>query len=475
MSFTSVLFIFGYFPLCAVAYKLSSIIEHKSAFAEKLKLRQWILIAASLGFYLLNAGVNTVVYLCVYVIAVYAMGKLLEKKKGVLPSALCLTVLIAVLYYCKYFNYVGELVNGIAGRKLITVQAIIAPLGVSFVTFSAISYILDIRRGDAECGSFADAALYLTFFPKVASGPIVLWKNFRQLMAHSTLSAAKYAEGIERICLGFAKKLILADSFGAVISQMQANMDVPTAWLCALLYMLQIYYDFAGYSDIAIGLAKLFGFDFKENFDFPYVSLSITEFWRRWHISLGEFFKEYVYIPLGGNRKGLLKTLRNIAIVFLISGVWHGAGWGYLCWGMMHGACQIIERCLRDKKIYKKTPDAVKWICTMFVVMVGWEFFRIGGFADTLKFIKLMFGMGSFEWIPYTWQYFLTPKTVTLLVIGIVGATVFSAPALRKLWARTNENKGLYAVKMIILLALFALSIVFMVNSSYSPFIYFRY
>lgn len=475
MSFTSIFFLFVYFPACIALYHLFARSEKRYALAARLRLKDLVLIAASLGFYLINTGFHTVLYLCIYGLIVYAMGRLLEKRKELLPAVICIVLLLAVLYYCKYFNFVGGVVNSIVGSNWIAERSIVAPLGVSFVTFSALSYVIDIRRGDARPGNFIDAVLYLTFFPKVASGPIVLWKHFQEQMAYRTLTVDKFAVGIERICLGFAKKLILADSFGAVVAKMTGSVDVPTAWLCTLLYMLQIYYDFAGYSDIAIGLSKMFGFDFEENFNFPYISLSITEFWRRWHISLGAFFREYLYFPLGGNRKGLACTLRNIGIIFLVSGIWHGAGWGYLCWGMMHGACQIMERSLKNKPVYQKTPKAIKYLFTMFVVMIGWEFFRLGSFSATYDFIKVMLGITTFDWIPYTWQYFFTPKTITLMMIGIMGATVFSLRPLRDIWKKASQNRALYVGKIAVLFALMVISVLFMVNSNYSPFIYFQY
>lgn len=475
MNFTSVFFLFVFFPVCIALFYLLAQIEKRCTLVARLRLKDIVLIVISLEFYMINADFNTMLYLCIYVLIVYAMGCLLEKRKEILPAVICIVLLLVVLYYCKYFRFVGGVVNSIVGSNWIAERSIVAPIGVSFVTFSALSYVIDIRRGDAQSGNFIDAMLYLTFFPKVVSGPIVLWKQFQEQMACRTLTVDKFAVGIERICLGFAKKLILADSFGAVVAKMTGSIDVPTAWLCALLYMLQIYYDFAGYSDIAIGLAEMFGFRFEENFDFPYVSLSITEFWRRWHISLGAFFREYLYFPLGGNRKGFPCTLRNIGIVFLVSGIWHGAGFGYLCWGMMHGTCQIIERCLKDKPVYQKTPKAIKYLFTMFVVMIGWEFFRLGSFTATYDFIKVMLGVTAFDWIPYTWQYFFTPKTITLMMIGIMGATVFSLRPLRDIWKKASQNRALYVGKIAVLFALMVISVLFMVNSNYSPFIYFQY
>ena len=238
----------------------------------------------------------------------------------------------------------------------------------------------------AKAGGFLDAALYMTFFPKIVSGPIVLWKDFSIELSARVFSEDRFVYGINRFIIGLGKKVLLADTFGSVVvniqDQMYYGIDIPTAWGCTLLYFLQIYYDFSGYSDMAIGLSSMFGFKLKENFSFPYLSTSITEFWRRWHISLGTWFREYVYIPLGGNRKGFYRTLVNLFIVFLITGVWHGAGAGYLCWGIAHGICIVAERCVRDKKLYKMIPGVVKWAVTTLIVMLGWQVFHIAGMSE---------------------------------------------------------------------------------------------
>ncbi|MGC4017980.1 MAG: MBOAT family O-acyltransferase [Muricomes sp.] len=239
------------------------------------------------------------------------------------------------------------------------------PLGISFITFSAVSYVVDIYRGDSSAGSILDTALYISFFPKVVSGPIVLWKDFQPQIKNRTVNDVQFMDGLNRIMIGYAKKVLLADSFGLMVAdiqqKMEAGMDVPTAWWCALLYMLQIYYDFAGYSDIALGFGKLLGFQFKENFHFPYVSASITEFWRRWHISLGAWFREYIYIPLGGNRKGKTRTLVNLFIVFLVTGIWHGAGWNYGLGSNIYSKFNLqpvyLFSILKEKAAYEKTEN----------------------------------------------------------------------------------------------------------------------
>lgn len=236
---------------------------------------------------------------------------------------------------------------------------------------------------------------------------------------------------------------------------------------------MQIYYDFSGYSDIAIGLSKVFGFNVAENFNFPYRSLSITEFWRRWHISLGNWFKEYVYIPLGGNRKGKKRTLCNLFIVFFITGVWHGAGMGYLFWGVLHGVCVLGERCLKDTSFYNKIPSYIKWLATMIIVLIGWEFFRLGSFGETINFLKVMFGFNTMQNINFTFQYFFSKKIIILAAMAMAGATI-PGKLINKV-IQADISKNIIVIKQIVYIVLLVVVIICIVNSTYSPFIYFNY
>ncbi len=270
--------------------------------------------------------------------------------------------------------------------------SVVAPIGISFITFSAISYLADIRRGDADCKSLIDCALYLCFFPKVISGPIVLWKDFSPQCGAKKLTLDKAFEGVERIMTGFAKKLIIADTFGACIAKTAAAaIDVPTAWGVNLLFMFQLYFDFSGYSDIAVGLGKLLGYEMKENFNFPYLSTSITDFWRRWHISLGTWFKEYIYIPLGGSRKGKARTVINLAAVFLLTGLWHGASWTFVLWGLINGLFRILEKLAENSGLYKAIPSVVKWLVTTVIVYFCWIVFRFTDLKELSDWFGLMF------------------------------------------------------------------------------------
>ena len=348
-------------------------------------------------------------------------------------------------------------------------------MGISFITFSAISYLADIYMGKDKAGNLIDCVLYLVFFPKVVSGPIILWRDFSKQIPTRQISLNSITNGVNRIMIGFAKKLIFADTFGACIASAASAIDVPTAWGIALLYMIQIYYDFSGYSDIAIGLASMLGYTFYDNFNFPYLSLSITEFWRRWHISLGTWFREYIYFPLGGSRRGKKRAIANVAIVFILTGIWHGAGWTYMLWGAINGICNIVEKLVSDKTWYQKTPKIVKWFGTMGVTFFCWELFRFNDMSACTQWFKIMFGLTRFTDISHTWQYYFDLRMIVLVMVAIIGATVFGLPKIQAIYHRSIQKPCVFLIHQIVIIALFVIAILFMVNSTYSPFIYFQY
>ena len=481
MSFTTPFFLFIFFPLSVALYYGAAALETWMPGLKKLRLSDLVLLGMSLVFFGWGILKNTM-YLLVYILAVYALGRLLaarDKQGSRWILALGVTLLLGVLYLYKYHTFTATTINGLAGRTILPAGSLAPLLGISYLTFAAISYLVDIRRELAPAGNLLDAALYLAFFPKMLSGPIVLWRDFGPQLACRSRSVERFVSGLNRIMIGFAKKLILADTFGGLCAKIQAaaetGIDVPTAWGCAFLFMLQLYYDFSGYSDMAIGLCRLFGFDVKENFDFPYVSTSITEFWRRWHISLGTWFKEYVYIPLGGSRRGKTRTLINLTVVFLLTGLWHEAGWGYICWGALQAVCRVTEKCLDGTKFYRRVPTAVKYVLTMFLTMMGMEAFRLPTMGGVIRFAGIMFGAGGADWIRFSFPYYFDAKICTLTAIAVIGATALAIPQIRDLPRRLAGNRVWFVVQELFLLALMALAVVFMVNSAYSPFIYFRY
>ncbi len=477
MAVTQIVFIFVFLPCCLAGYYGLALAEWKWKKIEAYRLKDLFLCAAGIGFYAC-AGIRDAFFLLLYAAVICLACRMIKSGRAGEWRKFWLTLAVlfalAVLFVCKYAGFVYRIFTGRSPGV-----SIAAPLGISFITFSAVSCLADTFRGEAPAGSFLDVTLYLTFFPKVSSGPIQRWKDFQGQIVRKMPDSQRVLQSINRIIIGMAKKLILADTFGGVVADIQENVaygiDTPTAWGCALLYMLQIYYDFAGYSDIAIGLAGLFGIRIEDNFRFPYLSRSITEFWRRWHISLGVWFREYVYIPLGGNRKGQKKTLRNLFLIFLLTGIWHGAGWNYILWGVLNGGCVMAERCVRDRTWYRRTPGAVKWAATMAVVYFSWIPFRLTSLSDIRGFLSIMLGFADFPCIDLAFAYFFEFKVLVLMGIAIAGATVLAWEPFRRLAVWAEQRPLSLAAQEILLLILAAVDVMCIVNSTYSPFLYFQY
>ena len=482
MGFTTQTFLFVFFPLCMMGYGVLDVAGRLGRFGKllaKIRLKDLTLIVFSLCFYMwavrfdavLLLGYSLLVYLCGVLIGIYKHKE--RSKTAKICTVIGVVALLICLIYYKYTNFIVKVITGFLQTDF-TIGSIMAPLGISFITFSAISYLVDVYRGKATHGSVIDCLLYITFFPKVVSGPIVLWKDFQPQIQNRSMSLEQSIQGINRIMIGFAKKILLADVFGACLAQIgNENLDAITILGSILLYFLQIYYDFAGYSDIAIGISNLFGFRFSNNFNFPYRSTSISEFWRHWHISLGTWFREYVYFPLGGSRVSTLKTLRNLGIVFALTGIWHGAGWNYIIWGGINAVAVLAERLLQNTKIYQKTPKWIKYIVTMGIVLFFWQFFRFQSVSEIVRLFGMLFSNGGEPAI--AWQYYFDLRVIIFAVIGVLGATVLGDPRVVALYQKWSAKPWFYVVQELVLLILFVLSVLFMVNSTYSPFIYFQY
>ena len=466
MPFTSAGFLFFFLPIVIIVYYLFN-------FIGKNQLNNLVLILFSLSFYMVS-GLRTTIYLILFIIIIYFSGKILSyiNTKSTKRSFFILSLLFVVLTlsYYKYITFILELFQSGTG-----ILSIVIPLGLSFIMFEAISYIVDIYKGDTESGGLIDVFLFFTFFPKIASGPIVLWKDFSSQIYNRKVSVDLFFSGMNRVMIGFAKKSIIADSLGTVVQSINENtqlgIDSPTAFLGALCYFLQIYYDFSGYSDIAIGISRIFGFDFKENFNYPYTSTSIGEFWRRWHISLGSWFREYIYIPLGGNRR---HVYINLFVVFLITGIWHGSTFNFVIWGVAHGLLIMIERAFREKVWYKKIPALFKWMFTMVFVYLTWIIFMIPSLTQAIIYYKSMLGIPAGN-IYFTFEYFVNNKLILIIIVAIIGAFIgkWDKVELIKAWSRDTKT-GLIFSQMLYMM-LFVLAILFMMNSSYSPFLYFQF
>lgn len=498
MAFTTQTFLFVFFPIFCILYivinLLGNVLKLKPFF-KRFRFLDLLLIGFSLIFYSWTCF-DDVFRLCIYIIILHVLALYIQKSrntsyhiclktegakqsKNIYVAYIILFVsviyLVGVLIHFKYGALISN-INNFLFKTTVESKSILAPLGISFITFSAISYLSDVYLGKAAAGNLIDCFLYITFFPKVVSGPIVLWRDFSKQINDRKITLSFSYEAVNRIMIGFAKKLILADTFGACIAGIPENcLDIQSSWGVAVLYMLQIYYDFSGYSDIAIGISKLIGFEFYENFNFPYLSKSVSEFWRRWHISLGTWFKEYIYIPLGGSRKSRKRTVINLATIFVLTGVWHGAGWTYMLWGAINGFFVVVEHLIRDKKLYKNMPSIIKWIFTTVVTFFSWEFFRFTDFQKLLDWFKVMFGITRYNDISYTWQYYFDKRIIVFCIIGILGATIFGLPKVQKIYKDLRARKVGYIINQLVIFILFIISILFLINSVYSPFIYFQY
>ncbi len=474
MGFTEITFLFVFLPISIIVYLFVEKIFHKD------KVNNIILVVLSLIFYFWASKETFIIFLftCFFV---FVSGQMLEKyninsnggsRKVLFP----LILLVGALIFYKYISIMASWINELADIDLISVGSLIVPIGLSFVIFESISYLADIYHGKAEAGSLLDCLTFLSLFPKLVSGPIVLWKDFKPQLNNRRSSEEQIASGIDRIIIGYAKKAIIADTFGVQIALINngiatTGVDIPTMWLRALLYFFQLYFDFSGYSDIALGFCSIFGFKIQENFNYPYLSKSITEFWRRWHISLGAWFREYVYIPLGGNRKG--NVYIHLLIVFILTGLWHGTGFQFLVWGIAHGVLIVIERVVQNRSWYKKIPSVIKWFFTTIFVFFAWVLFMSKNFAAAGQTYTSMF-ISTATNVNFTWRYYLSNRTIMFLTIAIL-CQLFGIEKLKektRIILATNTGD---VIKKAFLLLLFVVDVFYVVNSTYSPFIYFQF
>jgi alginate O-acetyltransferase complex protein AlgI len=467
MVFSSSVFIFMFLPLSLVSYYISG-----------KKIKNYILLLASLFFYAWG-GMNYLKVLIISILINYIFGLLLDKtidKKHLRMFFLILGIILnlALLFYYKYYDFFLENINTIFNMNL-ELKKIVLPIGISFFTFQGMSYIIDIYRNDGKVNkNIFSVALYISLFPQLVAGPIIKYKAVDEQIRNRKESIDYFSYGINRFVIGLGKKIIISDMLGAISDNIfllanSSGIDMITAWIGAICYTLQIYFDFSGYSDMAIGLGHLFGFKFPENFNYPYISRSITEFWRRWHISLSTWFKEYLYIPLGGNRRG--NVYFNLVVVFLVTGLWHGASWNFVIWGLWHGLFMIIERLIRDKAWYKKIPLITKIFITLFIVIIGWVLFKATTLKEGLRYLSIMFGLVNFSNITFEFTYFISRKFILLIIIGIIAST----PIPKNIFNRYKGIKAFELIKTILIILLFIVLIIFMVNSTYSPFIYFQF
>lgn len=466
MVFSSAVFLFIFLP---VVILLHTVIQN-------IKVRNGLLIVASLVFYAFGEPVY-VLMLIGSVAVNYIFGTLLARNKNKAVLAVAVVVNLALLVVFKYTGFLVTSINQIFSSN-IPVPDIVMPIGISFYTFQAISYIIDTYRSeDSGKQSFFDVLLYISLFPQLIAGPIVKYNSIKDEIKTRMVTTDGLLHGIRLFVIGLAKKVLIANTVGyaadTVFSMNTSLIDMPLAWFGAICYTLQIYFDFSGYSDMALGIGRMMGFTFPENFDHPYVASGIRVFWRKWHMSLTAWFREYLYIPLGGNRKGLARQILNSMIVFTCTGIWHGANVTFIVWGVMHGILISVETLIFKKKEQDKF-NVLKWIYTMIFVVVGFAIFRADDIAYAMSYVGKMFSFNSFAAARAVGLSFLTPYFITILVLAAIACT----PVCRYIADKTKNHKiynvinyGSYVVVAVLLL----LCIMNLASTSYNPFIYFRF
>lgn len=481
MVFSSPIFLFLFLPLVLLVYFLLRGTVRKNI----------CLLLFSLLFYFWGET-YLVVLMLLSVSLNYFFGIKIEKqvdinrKKRILFYAIALNLLILVVF--KYSNFIVDNINPILlsiGFDGIKLKSIHLPIGISFFTFQSLSYIIDVYRGSgAVSTSFSNVALYISLFPQLIAGPIVRYNDIAGQIVSRSINIEQFSSGAKRFIIGLVKKVLIANTVARIADDIfeiaPSEHTFAVAWLGAIAYTLQIYFDFSGYSDMAIGLGKMFGFTFPENFNYPYISKSIKEFWRRWHISLSSWFRDYLYIPLGGNKRGFNRTYFNLIIVFFLTGLWHGASWTFVVWGLYHGLFLILER-IGLNKFLDRVGAVFSTTYTLFIVVIGWVIFRADNFSYAWAFIQSMFGVNCPDNPKFYLDYFLDNEISLTILIGVI----LSTPVYLKLKIVRNYiiNKfpnnifhiGSNLVIHLVYICLFILSAIYVSSNTYNPFIYFRF
>lgn len=466
MVFSSTIFLCVYLPLVLLGYYICP-----------KKGRNLFLLIVSLVFY--AWGEPKYVFLMIFSILVnYIFGRLMDKhreNKKRLKLMLVLSVVIdlGLLSVFKYTDFIITNVNAIFGSSFDLLN-IALPIGISFYTFQAMSYTIDVYRDDVRVQkNLIDFGMYITMFPQLIAGPIVRYADVQDQLAERSVTTADFSEGVMRFVVGLGKKVLLANQMGAVWSDIYAlggDVSALMAWTGAIAYTFQIYFDFSGYSDMAIGLGRMFGFKFPENFRYPYQSVSITDFWRRWHITLSTWFKEYLYIPLGGNRRGLARQALNLLIVWSLTGFWHGAGWNFVMWGLYYFVILFIEKLFLLKAL-NKLPKFFRHVYALVLIIIGWVIFASDDVSVLLPYLGSMFGangaVGGMD------VYTLLTKAV-LLIICCIASTELPKKLFLSAAGAMNE-KAAFTLKSVLTIALLALSMILLIGDSYNPFLYFRF
>lgn len=473
MIFSSLLFLFRFLPAVLVLYYLAP-----------RPLRNLVLLLCSLVFYAWGEPVY-IILMIVSILVSYTGGILVDRfktqgKRRAARAALLgsSVVSLSLLGFFKYADFLIGTVDSLTGAG-INLLKIALPIGISFYTFQTMSYTIDVYRGEAKVQkNLISFGAYVTMFPQLIAGPIVQYKTIDRQLRTRKETAGQFAYGIHRFMIGLGKKVLLANNAGALwdtVSSMEhTQIPVVMSWMGLAAYTFQLYFDFSAYSDMAIGLGHMFGFRFLENFNYPYISKSITEFWRRWHISLSTWFRDYVYIPLGGNRVGVWKHIRNILVVWMLTGIWHGASWNFVLWGLYYGVLLLIEKFVLGKYL-KKLPGVFQHIYCMFFVMLGWNLFVFDDMSAGISFARALFGTYGAGFCSRETLYLLYNNAV-LMVLLILGSTQLPARAGNWICAKLRGKETILTiVKNVFYVGIFLLSVAWLVDASYNPFLYFRF
>lgn len=474
MVFSSSVFLFAFFPITLALYFIPVSLKNKK---RELTKKNLILLLTSLVFYAWGEPVYVLLML-ISIFFNYVIGIDIHRCKAEdrMCSARVLFIVavvfnLFVLGYFKYSGFIIDNINSVFGLSVENRQLPL-PVGISFYTFQILSYVIDVYKGKVKAQKkFIPFAAYITMFPQLIAGPIVQYSDIEKQLSDRKVTYELFCDGVFYFIKGLGKKVLFANTIGKVYTDILtlelSEQSMATAWIGIICYSLQIYFDFSGYSDMAVGLGKMMGFEFVRNFNFPYRATSITDFWRRWHISLSSWFRDYVYIPLGGNRKGTARTIFNILVVWSLTGMWHGASWNFIAWGGLYGVLLIAEKYL-FKNVLEKIPVAVKHIITMIIVMVGWVFFSNENIADAFTYLGSMFGVYSNHVIDSNALYLLKSYGFPIFVMSLCSFGFFDDIAVKK-------KERITVLKAIFYFVVFVLSIAFLLSETYNPFLYFRF
>lgn len=473
MVFSSIFFLFTFLPLSLLLYWMSP-----------AKIKNFTLLAVSLFFYAWGEPVYVLLMIASiltnFVFGIFIESELIKEKRAVRRALFISAVVfnILILGFFKYYGFLAENINALFNAD-IAYSELPLPIGISFYTFQVLSYVIDVYLGKVRLQrNPVSFALYVTMFPQLIAGPIVRYSDIESQLEQRNVSAAKFGEGAQRFIQGLGKKVLIANSMGALWDITQAmdmtGISVFSAWLGIIAYTFQIYFDFSGYSDMAIGLGKMFGFEFMENFDHPYISRSVTEFWRRWHISLGTWFREYVYIPLGGNRCSRIRQIRNIMAVWMLTGLWHGASWNFVVWGIYYGCLLLIEKFFL-KKLIDNAPAIISHVYCMLAVIIGWVLFASRDIESAAAYLGVMSGASGNVLVDNAFIYYLKSNAVMLVI-----SLLFSTGIFREIFEPEEISDKIrtrvsHSAAVILHAFILFMSTAYLVTETYNPFLYFRF